>query len=99
MKQGDVVVPLAIFEFKYMNTASDRLFFKDVDKVLTLAYEEKLCKFYPGFIQEAEYTEMSENYSWLTEYQNTLGSGKLIEMTGGLYKPNEQPQWIVREVL
>ncbi len=91
-------IPLAIFEFKYKNIISDKPFLKDVEKILRYIDNEDNCLFYLGFIQEAEFTDSEDNFTWLNKAQSKKAGKRLIEMTGGLYRPNEEPVWSFREV-
>lgn len=92
----DQFVPVAIFEFKYLAIVSDALFMRDVEKVLDFIDSTDECIYYLGFIQEAEYSDMTDNFSWLTQEQADMCKGRLVELTGGLSKPNEEAMWIVR---
>ncbi|MGO4699535.1 hypothetical protein AB4Z50_35475, partial [Paenibacillus sp. 2TAB26] len=89
--------PVAIFEFKYKSQASDNPFLNDVEKILGYINNENNCLFYLGFIQNAEFAALDNNFSWLNEIQTKLGTKRLIEMSGGLFRPNEDPIWSFKQ--
>ncbi|WP_308637326.1 hypothetical protein [Paenibacillus silvisoli] len=92
------ILPIAIFEFKYKNSADDTEFKKDVTKIINYIDDSDVCTFYIGFIQEAEYADLNDSYTWLEESQIQKASGRVIEMTGGLYRPDEESIWSFKEV-
>jgi hypothetical protein len=59
---------------------------------------EDNCIFYLGFIQDVEFADLDDKFSWLNETQTQMASNRLIEMTGGLYRTNEEPVWSFKEV-
>jgi hypothetical protein len=90
--------PIAIFEFKYKNSPNDAEFLKDVMKILSYVDNEDTCIFYIGFIQEAEYSGLDNRFTWLNKNQIKRVSGRVIEITGGLFRPGEKPIWSFSEV-
>ncbi len=96
--QNGKMHPIAIFEFKYKSSADDTEFLKDVDKIIRFIDESDTCIFYIGFIQEAEYADIDDNFTWLNDSQIKRASGKVIEMTGGLYRPDEKCIWSFKEI-
>jgi hypothetical protein len=97
-KSGQII-PLAIFEFKYKGITSDQPFLEDVDKILKYIDNEDNCTFYLGFIQDAEFADLDDKFSWLNNKQTKKASNRLIEMTGGLYRTNEETVvWNFKEV-
>jgi len=98
---GETITPVALFELKYKNSANGNEFYKDVEKVIQYinqSQDNALCKHYLCFIQEAEFEEMSENFSWLSKEQAKLSKGKITELTGGLFKPsNNTVYWTIVE--
>ncbi|KRE45829.1 hypothetical protein [Paenibacillus sp. Soil522] len=96
VKQEELEVPIAIFEFKYLDSTNDKLFYADVSKVVDYIKNDTICKFFLGFIQEVEY-DYPENFSWLNNNQKLLAAGRVIEMTGGFCKPNEdKSHWFIK---
>ncbi|MGE5662015.1 MAG: hypothetical protein ACM3X1_07170 [Ignavibacteriales bacterium] len=86
------IVPVALFELKYKNSANDSEFYKDVKKIISYIEQEPKAakwKHYLCFIQEAEFEEMTSDFSWLNDEQINLSRGRIVELTGGLYKPSE----------
>lgn len=96
VKREDKIIPIAIFEFKYLSTTNDNLFLTDVSKILDYLQEDNTCKFYLGFIQEVEY-DYDDDYSWLNNEQKILAADRVIEMVGGFCKPNDSnSNWFIK---
>ncbi|WP_168123454.1 hypothetical protein [Paenibacillus sp. HB172176] len=90
-------VPLAIFEFKYLNSTGSKPFDNDIVKVLEYLKNDGLCKFYLGFVQEVEY-DYPIDFSWLKDEQKIHASGRIVELTGGFFKPGAQSaSWFIKE--
>lgn len=90
-------IPLAIFEFKYLNSINNKPFNDDIVKVLNYIQYDELCKFYLGFIQEVEY-EIPDDFSWLSEEQRLLSNGRITELSGGFFKPGaKKSSWLIKE--
>lgn len=91
--------PLAIYEFKYKDMVSDKPFLDDVEKIINYIADNQDCDFYIGFIQEVEFEELDDSYTWLNEAQKRIAQGRLVEMTGGMSRSNEDdPIWTFNEV-
>ncbi|GAA3406238.1 hypothetical protein ACFFNY_23545 [Paenibacillus hodogayensis] len=51
------------------------------------------------YILEAEFAELDDDFTWLNEEKRKIARNRVIEMTGGLFRPNEDPIWSFQEVL
>ncbi|MGD8189060.1 hypothetical protein ACQCN2_03565 [Brevibacillus ginsengisoli] len=93
--------PVALFELKYKNSTIDTTFQKDVKKVFRYIEQEPKgakWKHYLCFIQEAEFEEMTDDFSWISKELVSLTKGRTVELTGGLYKASEEKDyWIIVE--
>jgi len=85
---------LAIVEFKYKSTISDKDFVKDMNKVFEYTQKDKLssCRYYLAFIQEV-FNEDSNDYTWTSLTKERFPKGRVTELTCFLDKP--EPKWAI----